>query len=249
LPNEPDGIERHDDNELRQPRSSDFFSRLLGHDPDKDQSARFNQIAKATKLEGDDGMWYYIFINEFYDERLKKRLEQMDKVSDLSIQKTEEGVKKTVRKILENMSEETIASFKQNLENIAAHRSQWEALRSWGILIASLAAFFAVAFNAGYVMGAGNSPFWFHPKGNIQWFFSLFFLVPSGWVIFLGGLPYAFYTLKSSLLGLSDKSSKIFKDKTLDISVLYDFTALVFKMLASVLIIGFSCLFFSAFWS
>jgi hypothetical protein len=246
LQNEQETFE-NTENELLQPRTSDFFSRLLGHYPTKDQAARFNQIAMATKLDDDDGLWYYIYINEFYDERLKKRLEELDKVAEHNIQKTEEGVKKIVRKIMQNMSDEMVMSFKKNLENVDAHRAQGEVLRSWGILTASLAAFFAVVFNAGYVMGAGQSPFWFHPDGNLQWFFSLFFLVPSGWVIFLGSLPYAFYTLKKSSLGFLETSSKIFKDKTLDMSALGNLIIIVFKMLVSVFIITVSCLFFSAF--
>jgi hypothetical protein len=229
------------DSPLLQPYG--FFNRLLGHPPDKAQISRFDRIAQATKMDDDDGLWYYIYINEFYDERLDRRLKEIDSASETAIRRTEEGVKKMVRKTMEEMGN----SFERELAESAERQNKWTNIRSWGLFVGALSAFFAVVFNAGYVMGAGQTPFWFHPRNRLEWFCSLFFLVPSGWVIFVGSLPYALHLLKDSCSNIFGQLSRIFENGSISLPALRDLFILVFKMSVSLFVIAFSCLFFLVF--
>jgi hypothetical protein len=223
-------------------QSYEFFLKLLGRVPSQEETARFDRIARATNWPDDDGMWYFIYINEFYDDRLKKRLQEIDIAPEDAIRRTEEGIKKMVRRIMEEMSD----SLEKQLTEITARRDRWANIRSWGLFVGALSIFFAVVFNTGHVMGAGQPPFWFHPRNRLEWFASLFFLVPSGWVVFLGSLPYALYTLKDSFLGFPKKVSKIFSSEGSAVSLpaLGDLVITVLKAMFSLFIIAFSCLFF-----
>jgi hypothetical protein len=229
------------DSQLLQPYG--FFNRLLGHPPDKSQISRFDRIAQATRLDDDDGLWYYIYINEFYDERLSRRLQEIDSAPETAIRRAEEGIKKMVRKTMEEMA----GSFERELAKSAERQNRWSNIRSWGLLVGALAAFFAVVFNAGYVMGAGQTPFWFHPRNRLEWFCSLFFLVPSGWIIFVGSLPYAFNLLKDSCSNFSGRFLRIFENGSISLPALRDLFFLVFKMGVALFVIVFSCLFFLVF--
>jgi hypothetical protein len=233
------------------PQSGSFFSQLLGHEPSKEQTARFNQIGKMTRLNDDDGMWYYIIINEFYDERLQKRLQEIDEYSEIAVRRTEEGIKKTIRRLMEDMSETTVRTFKEKLADTARKQTMWESLSSWGGVIGGLTAFFAVAFNAGYVMGSGQTPPWFHFQNRLEWIYSLFFWVPSGWIIFAGILPYALYTLQKTWSEVPKNFSKIFENDVTSISLpaLGNFSISILKVLTSILVIIFSCFFFFSFMS
>jgi hypothetical protein len=226
-----------------------FFTRLLGHEPTREQTARFNQIARFGRLNDDDGLWIILYINEFYDERFKRRLDEMDRVSETAVLRTEEGIKKTVRRVMEDMSADMVDTFREKLAVSVKRQTKWEELRSWGMIVGSMAAFFAVIFNAGYVMGAGHLPFWFHPKTSFEWFCSLFFLVPSGWVIFLGSLPYALYILRDSFSSFSHNLSMLFGNgfRNFSLKTFGSFLACILKICFSIFVIVFSCLFFFSF--
>jgi hypothetical protein len=48
----------------------------------------------------------------------------------------------------------------------------------------------AAVFNAGYVMGNGNSPFWLRSENGLRRVAGWFLNVPSGWILLLGSGPF-----------------------------------------------------------
>jgi hypothetical protein len=133
-----------------------------------------------------------------------------------------------------------VKEFEKKLTSTAARQNQWTYLRSWGLVIGLLAAFSAVVFNAGYTMGSGSLPFWFQPRTQFEWFCSLLLLVPSGWILFFGSLPFALYILKDAFSVFPEKISAVFKNRAINISALGDLSIFILKILLSCFVVAFS---------
>jgi hypothetical protein len=152
-----------------------------------------------------------------------------------------------VRGVMEDMSQSMTASFEKEFAKAASRQNMWTALRSWGPLMGGLSVFFAIVFNAGYTMGAGQLPFWFRPANRLEWICSLFFLVPSGWVFFLGCLPWSLCTLKDSCSSIPKELARVAENGILSLTALGALLTSIFKIVLSVFIVAFSCLFFLIF--
>jgi hypothetical protein len=187
-----------------------LFRALLERDPTPEELTRFDRISAAAGFDNDDTWrWYFVFINEFYDDRLKNRIAELERVADVvansAIQKANSGIRSAVQKALEDMSD----VMSKRLEGISARRDKWTLWRSWGLFMGLTAALCAVVLNAGYVMGSGKYPFWFNPSNSFELFCSWFFSVPSGWILFVGSLPYLAFSFRSSLPEFAQEVSRL----------------------------------------
>lgn len=170
-----------------------LFQELFGRDPSKDELQRFDRMGSLMGLTQDDSMWYVIIVNEFYDDRLKNRLLEVDRVA--------EGAAK---KALLQIAESVVAK----ADSLAAQRNRGAAWRAGALSAALSTLLCAVALNAGYVMGSGNYPFWMAPKNGLQKIAGWFLNVPSGWIFLLGSSPFLVATV-------AENSGKIAANKRL----------------------------------
>ena len=83
-------------------------------------------------------MWYVILVNEFYDNRLKSRLNDIEAVSN-------SAAKAALVKIGEAVEEKA--------EKIAVIKNRGFLWRSWGMMMSMIVLLGAICVNAGYVMG------------------------------------------------------------------------------------------------
>jgi hypothetical protein len=151
-----------------------FFRELFERVPTAEEIQRFDRMGILMDLMPDDSMWYVIVVNEFYDDRLRSRLKEIDNVA--------EGA---AGKALAKISEAVYLK----AEELAARREKGFMWRSWGLAVGMACALCAVALNAGYMLGSGKDPFWLHPESAFERILSWFFNVPSGWIILIGSGP------------------------------------------------------------
>ena len=155
-----------------------IFRAFLNRHPTTEERQRLDHMAVLMGLDHDDPHWYVIIVQEMYDDRLKNRLAEVDRVA-------EGAADKALAKIAEAVVEKA--------EELAAKKNQSVAWQSWGLMMTPLVLFGAAVFNAGYMMGSGNPPFWIRAErtGLVQvlgWFLN----VPSGWILLLGSAPFLF---------------------------------------------------------
>jgi hypothetical protein len=144
-------------------------------------------------LTDDDSLWYMIIVNEFYDDRLKTRLADLDRAAD-------SAAVMAVSKIAEKVNEHADA--------IAERKHRGYLWRSWGFFLALLVTLCAGILSAGYVIGSGKDPFWLKPDNAFERVVSWFLNVPAGWIFLLGCAPFFFDSLQSSIRNLRFGSSQ-----------------------------------------
>jgi hypothetical protein len=161
-----------------------FFQELFGRAPTADELRRFDRMGALMSLASDDSMWYVILVNEFYENRLKARLSDLDRVA-------EDAAEKTLAKISEAVY--------LKADELAARKSRGFMWRAQGFALSMTLLLCAVTMNAGYMMGSGKDPFWIRPGNSGERILSWFFNVPSGWLVLLGSGPFLVETLQESI--------------------------------------------------
>lgn len=152
-----------------------LFQELFSRSPTKEEMQRFDRMASLMGLTNEDSMWYVIIVNEFYDQRLRTRLTEVDRVAD-------HAADKALIKIAESVINKA--------EILAAEKNRGFMWRSWGLLMSCVVVLCAVVLNAGFVMGSGQFPFWLKPANGLQQVMGWFLNVPSGWILLLGTSPF-----------------------------------------------------------
>jgi hypothetical protein len=161
-----------------------LFEEFFGREATKEELQRFNRIEGLMGVPRDDSLWYYVLVNEFYDDRLKNRLAEIDRVAD-------SAANRALEKIAEAVGEKA--------DSLAAQKDKGFMWRSWGLLMSFTVLLCAVVFNAGYVMGNGNSPFWLRSGNSLRRIAGWFLNVPSGWILLLGSGPFLFEVYSGSM--------------------------------------------------
>ena len=59
-----------------------FFQELFNRPPTPEEQHHFDRLGSLMSLAQDDSMWYVILVNEFYDNRLKSRLNDVEAASN-----------------------------------------------------------------------------------------------------------------------------------------------------------------------
>ena len=162
----------------------DFFQKLFQRPPTQEEQHRFDRFGDVMSLAVDDSMWYVILVNEFYENKLESRLQDVENVAD-------SAAKAALVKIGEAVNDKA--------EEIAKMRNQGFLWRSWGLMVSLVVLFGAVCVNAGYVMGSGKYPFWLTPQEGILKVAGYFLNVPSGWILLIGCSPFLLKNLTSAL--------------------------------------------------
>lgn len=152
-----------------------FFQELFNRPPTPEEQHLFDRLGSLMSLAQDDSMWYVILVNEFYDNRLKSRLNDIEAVSN-------SAAKAALVKIGEAVEEKA--------EEIAVIKNQGFLWRSWGMMMSMVVLLGAICVNAGYVMGSGKYPFWLAPEKTLSKIAGYFLNVPSGWILLLGSSPF-----------------------------------------------------------
>jgi hypothetical protein len=165
-----------------------FFQELFGRAPTAEEVRRFERMGTLASLSPDDSLWYMILVNEFYEDRLKARLAELDRVAD-------NAADMAVVKLAERVSEKADA--------LAERKRLGYLWRSWGFFMSLLVTLCAGILGAGYVMGSGKDPFWLKPENGAERLLSWFFNVPSGWIFLVGSAPFLWETFHRSLRDLS----------------------------------------------
>ncbi len=177
-----------------------LFQELFGRPPTKEELQRFDRMGSLMSLAHDDSMWYVIIVNEFYDDRLRNRLLEIDKVAS-------NAADKALVKIAEAVNEKA--------DSITIQKNRGFLWRSWGLLLSMMVVLCSVVLNAGYVMGSGKYPFWLNPSNSYEQIISWFLNVPAGWIFLLGSSPFLaevfFSSLKAIRLGMGRKDLLIIK--------------------------------------
>jgi hypothetical protein len=160
-------------------------------------------------------------VNEFYDDRLKNRLADVERVAD-------DAVNKALEKIAEAVGEKA--------GSLVAQKDKGFLWRSWGLLMSFIVLLCASVFNAGYVMGSGGeSPFWLRPENGMRGLLGWFLNVPSGWILLLGSGPFLFeiYTKNTKKItankrfGINEKENAVLYVKSLASLVALGFIGLM----------------------
>lgn len=168
-----------------------IFRELFGRDPSREELQKFDRIGALMGMEEDDSMWYVIIVNEFYDDRLRNRLAEVDRIAD-------DAAEKALIRIAEAVSDKA--------DMIAAQKNRGFMWQSWGLLVSVMVLLCAMTMNAGYVMGSGKYPFWLNPQNGFQQMAGWLLNVPAGWIFLLSTSPF--------LIGnLSDRMKKIAANK------------------------------------
>ena len=162
----------------------DFFQQLFQRPPTQEEQHRFDRFGNVMNLANDDSMWYVILVNEFYDNRLESRLQDVENVAN-------SAAKAALVKIGEAVNDKA--------EEIAAVRNQGFLWRSWGLMLSLVVLFGAVCVNAGYVMGSGKYPFWLTPQEGLMKVAGYFLNVPSGWILLIGCSPFLLNNFQSAM--------------------------------------------------
>jgi hypothetical protein len=155
-----------------------LFQEFFGRTPSKEELQRFDRIGSLMEVSADDSLWYFILVNEFYDDRLKNRLADVERVSDYAANRALEKIAGAVG---------------EKADGLAAQKDRGFLWRSWGLLMSFIVLLCAAVFNAGYVLGSGGeAPFWLRsgngPRRMMGWILN----VPSGWIFLLGTGPFLF---------------------------------------------------------
>ena len=193
-----------------------LFQEFFGREPTKEELQRFDRMENIMGVPRDDTVWYFVLIHEFYDDRMKNRLADVDRVADGA-----------ANKALEKIAGAVV----EKADSLAAQKDRGFMWRSWGLLMSSIVLLCAAVFNAGHVMGNGHYPFWLRSGSGLSRTLGWFLNVPSGWILLLGSGPFLFeiYT------GCSKKitSNKRFGVNEEENIVLY------VKSIASLVVLGF----------
>lgn len=168
-----------------------FFQELFNRPPTPEEQHHFDRLGSLMSLAQDDSMWYVILVNEFYDNRLKNRLNDIEAVSN-------SAAKAALVKIGEAVEEKA--------EEIAAMKNQGFLWRSWGMMMSMVVLLGAICVNAGYVMGSGKYPFWLAPENTLSKIAGYFLNVPSGWILLLGSSPFLLKSFFESVSALKRNS-------------------------------------------
>ena len=162
----------------------DFFQKLFQRPPTQEEQHRFDRFQDVMSLATDDSMWYVILVNEFYDNKLESRLQDVENVAS-------SAAKAALVKISEAVNEKA--------EEIAKTRNQGFLWRSWGLMLSLVVLFGAICVNAGYVMGSGKYPFWLTPQDGFLKVAGYFLNVPSGWILLIGCSPFLLINFRSAM--------------------------------------------------
>jgi hypothetical protein len=152
-----------------------FFRELFGRDPTREESQRLDRMGSLMNMRPSDTMWYVIVINEFYEDRLNRRLAEIDKVADNAAEKA-----------LIKISEAVYVK----ADELAARKERGFMWRAQGFAMSMVLLLCVATLNAGYMMGSGKDPFWIRPGNAGERILSWFFNVPSGWIIAAGAGPF-----------------------------------------------------------
>lgn len=179
-----------------------FFQELFNRPPTPEEQHHFDRLGSLMSLAQDDSMWYVILVNEFYDNRLKSRLNDIEAVSN-------SAAKAALVKIGEAVEEKA--------EEIAVIKNQGFFWRSWGMMMSMVVLLGAICVNAGYVMGSGKYPFWLAPENTLSKIAGYFLNVPSGWILLLGSSPFLLKSFfesasiikRNSRLGITEKKGRL----------------------------------------
>lgn len=179
-----------------------FFQELFNRPPTPEEQHHFDRLGSLMSLAQDDSMWYVILVNEFYDNRLKSRLNDIEAVSN-------SAAKAALVKIGEAVEEKA--------EEIAAVKNQGFLWRSWGMMMSMVVLLGAICVNAGYVMGRGKYPFWLAPENTLSKIAGYFLNVPSGWILLFGSSPFLLKSFfesasiikRNSRLGITEKKGRL----------------------------------------
>ena len=152
-----------------------FFQELFGRTPTAEEVRRFARMGTLASLSPDDSLWYAILVNEFYEDRLKVRLTEIDGVAD-------NAAEKALLKISEAVYVKA--------DELAARKSKGFMWRAQGLAMSMVLLLCVATLNAGYMMGSGKEPFWLRPGNAGERILSWFFNVPSGWIVALGAGPF-----------------------------------------------------------
>ena len=152
-----------------------FFSEIFGRPPTSEEVRKFDHMGTLAGMKPDDSMWYVILINEFYEDRLNRRLSEIDRVA-------EDAAEKALTKISEAVYAKA--------DELATRKNRGFLWRSCGFAMSMVLLLCAVALNSGYIMGSGEAPFWIRPGNSGERVLSWFFNVPSGWLVALGSGPF-----------------------------------------------------------
>ena len=168
-----------------------FFQELFNRPPTPEEQHQFDRLGSLMSLAQDDSMWYVILVNEFYDNRLKSRLNDVEAASN-------SAAKAALVKIGEAVEEKA--------EEIAVMKNQGFLWRSWGMMMSMVVLLGAICVNAGYVMGSGKYPFWLAPENTLSKIAGYFLNVPSGWILLLGSSPFLLKSFFESVSALKRNS-------------------------------------------
>ena len=195
-----------------------LFRAFLNRDPTKEELQRLDRIGRLMGIPDDDSLWYNVIIGEIYEDRLGKRLADIDSVAH-------DAADKALVQIAEAVVEKS--------NELAALKDKESILRSWIFLVGLLVLLCAPIFNAGYIMGSGRPPSWIHQGSGLQRVLSWFLNVPSGWILLLGSSPFLFDIYTKS-------SRKILDNKRFGKPVGHENAILYMKALACLFILGFT---------
>jgi hypothetical protein len=152
-----------------------FFQELFGREPTREEIQRFDRMGMLMNMKSGDTMWHVILVNEFYENRLKARLAEIDRVAENAAEKA-----------LGRISEAVY----QKSDELAAQKNRGYMWRAWGFTQSMTLMLCVIALNAGYTMGSGKDPFWIRPENAAERILSWFFNVPSGWLVAVGACPF-----------------------------------------------------------
>jgi hypothetical protein len=161
-----------------------LFQEFFGRAPTQEELQRFDRIGALMEVGQDDSLWYFILVNEFYDDRLKSRLADVERAAN-------GAADRALEKIAEAVGEKA--------DSLAAQKDKGFIWRSWGLLMGFTVLLCTAVFNAGYVMGSGRYPFWLRSENGFRRIAGWLLNVPSGWILLLGSGPFLFEVYSGSM--------------------------------------------------
>jgi hypothetical protein len=197
-----------------------LFQEFFGRTPTKEELQRFDRIESLMGVPRDDSLWYYVLVNEFYDDRLKNRLSEIDHAAN-------NAADRALEKIAEAVGERA--------DSLAAQKNRGFMWRSWALMMSFIVLLCAAVFNAGYVMGNGQSPFWLRSESGLGRVAGWFLNVPSGWILLLGSGPFLLEIYTGSMkkitanqrFGINEKENIILYAKSIASLVSMVFAGLI----------------------
>jgi hypothetical protein len=197
-----------------------LFQEFFGRVPTKEELQRFDRMESLMGIPRDDSLWYYVLVNEFYDDRLKNRLAEIDRVAD-------SAANRALEKIAEAVGEKA--------DSLAEQKNRGFMWRSWSLLMSFIVLLCAAVFNAGYVMGNGHNPFWLRPENGFRRIAGWFLNVPSGWILLLGSGPFLLEIYSNSMkkitankrFGVNEKENIVLYVKAITSLVALGFIGLI----------------------